>query len=137
MLGAIACGAIYLVLTPVLSGPPPIPSTVSEPSRPLAYQQSIARTAPDEAKPEEHAMAPADVTPTETAPAQDAQAALPAEGAETSAPADDMAALPPDEGAAANDPDSLPWQHSARPDPCRARHDSGWGRSHGGAAGRL
>jgi len=115
VLGAIACGAIYLVLTPVLSGPPPIPSAVSEPSRPLAYQQSIARTAPDEAKPEEHAMAPADVTPTENAPAQDVQAALPAESAETSAPANDMAALPPDEGAGANDPDSLPWQHSTGP----------------------
>ena len=126
MLGAIACGAIYLVLTPVLSPPPPIPSTVSEPSRPLAYQQKIARTEPavpdqakpeDEAKPEEHAMAPADANPTEPAPAQESQSALPDEGPDNSAPGDDMAALPPDEGAAANDPDSLPWQHAGRPGP--------------------
>ena len=137
MLGAIACGAIYLVLTPVLSGPPPIPSAVSEPSRPLAYEQSIARTAPDEAKPEEHAMAPADVTPTETAPAQDAQAALPAEGAETSAPADDMAALPPDEGACGQRSGLAAVAAFRQARSCRARHDSGWGRSHGGAAGRL
>ena len=117
VLGAIACGAIYLVLTPVLSGPPPIPSTVSEPSRPLAYEQKIARTGPaadlpDEAKPEEHAMAPGEANP--TAPAQEAPAAVPGEGAETSPPADDMAALPPDDGAAADEPDSLPWQHSGR-----------------------
>jgi SH3 domain-containing protein len=123
VLGAIACGAIYLVLTPVLSGPPPIPNRVSEASRPLAYEEKIARTsrsapAPGEARTEQHAVAPADATPTESAPAPDAQAGAPAEGAETAPPEDDMAALPPDEGAAANDPDSLPWQqHTARPGP--------------------
>lgn len=122
MLGAIACGAIYLVLTPVLSGPPAIPSKkVSEPLRPLAYEQSIARPGPaanlpDEAKPEEHAMAPADANPTQPAPAQEAPAAGPGEDAEASPPADDMAALPPDEGGAGNEPDSLPWQHSGRRD---------------------
>jgi hypothetical protein len=125
VLGAIACGAIYLVLTPVLSPPKAIPSAVSEPSRPLAYQQKIARTGPavpDEAKPEEHALAPAEAAPATPAPAsapasaQDAPAVVPGESAETSAPADDMAALPPDEGAAANDPDSLPWQHAGRPE---------------------
>lgn len=132
MLGAIACSAIYLVLTPVLS-PPSIPAAVSEPSRPLAYEQKIVRTGPaadlpdearpdeakpDEAKPEEHAMAPADTAPPPTAPApaQQAPAAVPGEGAGTSPPADDMAALPPDEGAAADEPDSLPWQHSGTHD---------------------
>lgn len=127
MLGAIACGAIYLVLAPVFSGPPPIPARVSEASRPLAYEQSIARTGPaadlpDDAKPEEHAMAPAEAASPQSAPAQaqETPAAVPVEGAETSAPADepadDMAALPPDEGAAGNEPDSLPWQHSGRRD---------------------
>jgi hypothetical protein len=121
VLGAIACGAIYLVLTPVLSGPPPIPSRVSEPSRPLAYQQKIVRSGPaepDEAKPEDHAMAPADAALPSATPAlaQESQAAAPDEGAETSPPADDMAALPPDESAAANEPDSLPWQQSRRHD---------------------
>jgi hypothetical protein len=122
VLGAIACGAIYLVLTPVLSGPPPIPARVSEPSRPLAYEQSIARTGTavdhEDAKPEEHAMAPAEAPPSQStpAPAQETPAAVPDEGAETAPPADDMAALPPDDGAAGNEPDSLPWQHSGRRD---------------------
>jgi hypothetical protein len=100
---------------------------VSEASRPLAYEQSIARSGPtanlpDDAKPEEHAMAPTDAAAPQSAPAQaqETPAAVPVEGAEISAPADepdDMAALPPDDGAAGNAPDSLPWQHSGRDDP--------------------
>jgi Bacterial SH3 domain len=121
VLGAIACGAIYLVLTPVLS-PPSIPTAVSEPSRPLAYQQKIVRSGPaepGEAQPAEHAMAPADAAPPPSTPAPalaQETPAVPGEGAETSPPADDMAALPPDEGAAASEPDSLPWQQSGRRD---------------------
>jgi hypothetical protein len=94
---------------------------VSEPSRPLAYQQKIVRADPAEpdeaeAKPEEHAMAAPDAALPSAAPAQEAPTAQPGEGAETAPPGEDMAALPPDEGAAANDPDSLPWQQSRRHD---------------------
>ena len=117
MLGAIACGAIYMVLAPVLNSKPIIKRTETEqPSRSLAYEQKIVRAvpsepAPDETKPDEQAMVPSDADPTAAAP--DGQAAVPGEGA---TPEHDMAALPPDEGAAANDPDSLPWQqHTARP----------------------
>jgi hypothetical protein len=124
VLGAIAIGAIYLVLSPVLA-PPTIPARVSEPSRPLAYEQSIARAGTavehEDAKPEEHAMAPAEAAPhSAPAPAQETPAAMPEEDAATAAPADesegDMAALPPGEGAAGADPDALPWQHSGRRD---------------------
>jgi len=104
VLGAIACGAIYLVLAPVLNSKPVIKRAESEPpSRSLAYEQKIARTvpstpAPGEATPDEQAMTPSDADPTAAAPEHD------------------MAALPPDEGAVANDPESLPWQqHAARP----------------------
>jgi hypothetical protein len=115
-------------LTPVLA-PPSIPARVSEPARPLAYEQSIARTGAtvdhEDTKPEDHAMAPADAAPPQStpAPAPEVPAAVPGEGAETAPPADDMAALPPDEGAAANDPDALPWQNARRPDPAESGMD--------------
>jgi hypothetical protein len=109
------------VLSPVFSGPPPIPARVSEPSRPLAYEQSIERTGPtvdhEDAKPEEHAMAPAEAASPQSAPAPARETSAAAEtSASADEPADDMAALPPDDGAAGNEPDSLPWQHSGRRD---------------------
>jgi len=120
VLGAIACGAIYIVLGPVFTMQPTIPAKTSEPTRALAYEQKIARTnqsapAPEAAEPEQQAAVPADAAPTEPA-AQDMQATAPGEGAGPPASQDDMAALPPDQGAPANGPDSLPWQHAGRPD---------------------
>ena len=122
-LGAVACGAIYLVLSPVLSPPPTIKRTVSEPpARALAYEQKIARSAEptaaqDATGPQKHAMTPADTNPAQLAPAQAPQNTAPADGAEAPAPAEhDMAALPPDDDAQANDPDALPWQHAGLPD---------------------
>lgn len=118
-LGAIACGAIYLVLAPVLNSKPIIKRTESAPSRSLAYEQKIARSgqsapAGDEVKPDGQAAAPADAD--QAAPAPETQAAEPAQGAANAAPEHDMAALP-HEGAPADEPDALPWQqHAARPD---------------------
>ena len=138
MLGAIACGAIYMVLAPVLNSKPIIKRTESEqPSRSLAYEQKIARavpSAPEETKPEEQAIAPSDADP--TAAAQDRQAAVPGEGA---APDQGMAALPPDEGAAASDPGFAAVAAAYRPAQLsrRARHDAGRGRPDGGAAGPI
>jgi Bacterial SH3 domain len=103
----------------LLSPQPTINRTVSEPpARPLAYEQKIARTAQppavaDADQPQQHAMAPADANPTETAPDQDAPGAAPAD--EAPASDHDMAALPPDDGAGANNPDALPWQHAGPP----------------------
>jgi hypothetical protein len=113
VLGAIACGAIYLVL----SQGPTIPVTSNEPrTRTLAYEEKITRpnaptAAPDTDATQAHATVPADSNPTQTAPAQDAQGA----GTATEDGASDMAALPPDESAEVQEPDALPWQHSARP----------------------
>ena len=122
VIGAVACGVIYVVLSPQ----PTIKRTASAPpARSLAYEQQIARpddtgAAPEEGTSQKHAMAPADTVPAETAPAKpapapDAQAAAPAED---DAPASedgssDMAWLPPDAGAEAADPDALPWQQRA------------------------
>jgi hypothetical protein len=119
-LGAIACGAIYLVLSPVLSPPPTIKRTVSEPpARALAYEQKIVRTEPSAAAPADqsrkHAITPGEANPAELAPAEAAQGAAPSDGAP--APSEhDMAALPPDDGSQADDPDALPWQHAGRPE---------------------
>ena len=123
VIGAVACGAIYVVLSP----PEPIIKRTASapPARSLAYEQQITRpdgtgAAPGEGTSQKHAMAPADAVPAETAPAKpapahDAQAAAPAED-DASASEDgssDMAGLPPDEGAEAADPDALPWQQRA------------------------
>src|SRR3990170_2248561 len=119
VIGAVVCGAIYVVLSP----PPTIKRTASAPpARSLAYEQQIVRpdgtgAAPGEGTPQKHAMAPADAVPAETAPAKpapahDAQAAAPAED-DASASEDgssDMAGLPPDEGAELAHPNPLPRQ---------------------------
>jgi len=108
------------VLSPVLSPPPTIKRTVSEPpARALAYEQKIVRTEPSAAvpaadQPQKHAIAPTDTNPAELAPAKAAQGTAPTDGAGASAE-HDMAALPPDDGAQANDPDALPWQHAGPP----------------------
>jgi hypothetical protein len=124
VIGAIACGAVYVAL---YSGPVVVKRAASKPpSRLLPYEQQIARPdqtaaapeAPD--KSEQQAMAPAAATPAGGQTGQDTQAAAPADqGADgdTSTPDDgsaDMAALPPDEGAPPN-PNALPWQHGGRP----------------------
>jgi hypothetical protein len=119
VLGAIACGAVYVVL---YSGPAVVKRADHlAPTRTLAYEQKIARTGPstelpDGAKPEEHAVAPADEASAPAAPGAavaEPQAAVPDEGTAPSEP-DDQAALPADEGAGVNDPDALPWQRTAR-----------------------
>jgi len=105
----------------VLNPTPTIKRTVSEPpARALAYEQKVAGTAPTAQtpgteQPQHHAIAPAaDSHPTEVAPAEAAQSSAPDDGA--APPAEhDMAALPPDDGAQANDPDALPWQHAGPP----------------------
>ena len=110
-----ACGAIYLVLGPILTPPPTIKRTVSvPPARALAYEQKIAGTAPsaqapEAVQPQGQALAPAaDTNPAELASPKAAQGAAP--------PAEkDMAALPPQDGGQANDPDALPWQHGGPP----------------------
>jgi hypothetical protein len=123
VIGAVACGAIYVVVSP----PEPIIKRTANtpPARSLAYEQQITRpddtgAAPGEGTSQKHAMAPADAVPAETAPAkpapaQDAQAAAPAEDDARASEdgSSDMAGLPPDEGVEAADPDALPWQQRA------------------------
>jgi hypothetical protein len=119
-MGAIALGAIYAVVSP----PQPIikPIASESPTRTLAYQQQIARpnggapAAEQDAK-QQHAMVPAEPAQAklETPAAQSApkpQAAAPArpDAAQQGNAPPDMAALPPDDAAAADDPDALPWQ---------------------------
>jgi hypothetical protein len=128
VIGAIACGAIYVVVSP----PKPIIKPVAGESsaRTLAYQQQIVRpgetataTTPDAETKQQHAMvpsepapakpAPAESKPAQSAPAPQPQAAAPT-GPDTYAPQQDMppdmAGLPPDDEAEAYDPDALPWQ---------------------------
>lgn len=128
VIGAIACGAIYAVLSP----PKPIikPVAGESPSRTLAYQQQIQRAGetapavtPGAETGQQHAMvpsepAPAKSAPAESKPAQSAPASQPQAAAPTGpgnyAPHQDippdMAGLPPDDEAGAYDPDALPWQ---------------------------
>src|SRR6266511_568304 len=118
-IAAIACGAIYVVVSP------PQPLIKRTESRPpsvlLPYEQQITRksdapAAPQESAPQDHAIAPAETTPAvaasaKTAPKPDAQAAAPAEEG-AGAPADgsaqenagnpDAARMPPGEDADAN-----------------------------------
>jgi len=68
VIGAVACGAIYVVLSP----PEPIIKRTASapPARSLAYEQQIARpdgtgAAPGEGTSQKHAMAPADAVPAE------------------------------------------------------------------------
>jgi hypothetical protein len=131
VIGAIACGAIYVVVSP----PKPIikPIAGESPSRTLAYQQQIQRAGetatPDAETKLQHAMvpsepapakpAPAESKPAQSAPAPKPQAAAPV-GPDNSAPQQDtpadMAGLPPDDEAEPYDPDALPWQQrSERP----------------------
>jgi hypothetical protein len=130
VLGAIACGAVYMVL---YSGPAVVKRTVSEPpSRTLAYEQQVNRPgaapAASEQGTQKHAMAPSEApaqpAAPQSAPAPDAQAAATEENdAEADSPAQESASpqtanLPPDEADEAGlaDPEALPWQRSARPD---------------------
>jgi hypothetical protein len=125
VIGAIACGAIYAVLSP----PKPIikPVAGESPSRTLAYQQQIQRAGeaatPGAETGQQHAMvpsepAPAKSAPAESKPAQSAPASQP-QGAAPTGPGNyaphqdippDMAGLSPDDEAGAYDPDALPWQ---------------------------
>jgi hypothetical protein len=107
------------VLGPVLSPQPIIKHTASEPpSRALAYEQKVARTTRPSPAPVDTA-APADANPAELAPAEAAEGAAPT-GDTAASSEHDMAALPPDDGAAANGPDALPWQHAAAADQAAA-----------------
>lgn len=116
VVGAIACGAIYAIVTP----PTPIikPVASDTPSRTLAYQQQIAQPKPEA---EQQAAVPAQTAAAKPAPAQAAPAkSAPAPKPEAAAPSPanrpqqaqphDMAALPPDDEGEAYDPDALPWQ---------------------------
>lgn len=133
VISAVACGAIYAVVTP----PKPIikPVVSEKPSRPLAYQQQIARPgegeqaedkAQTEGETQKHAMAPANAKPANEsqsapAPQPQPQAAAPAQQPQPPASGQhrppDMAALPPDgefdgEAQPYQDPDALPWQRA-------------------------
>ena len=113
VIGAVACGAIYAIVSPPQ---PIIKRTVSAPpARSLAYEQQITRpdataAAPAQDSSQKHAMVPDDTAPAQTAPAKPAPKH------------DARPGLPPDEGAGAADPDALPWQQRA-------------GRPHQGAPG--
>ena len=125
-IAAIACGAIYMILSPQ----PTIKRTSSEPpSRLLPYEQQIARTpdpaaAPEESAPPAHETAPAGTAAPQPGAQDPAAADQSAEttglGGSTGEDPDssDMTALPADEGADPSDPSSqLPWQNAGRPDP--------------------
>jgi hypothetical protein len=127
VISAVACGAIYAILTP----PKPIikPVVSERPSRTLAYQQQIDRpgepeqtqaNAQAEGEAQKHAMAPANAKPaqetSQSAPAAQPQAAAPAQPQQPHERVrqPDMAALPPDDEAESyDDPNALPWQHGA------------------------
>jgi len=129
VIGAIACGAIYAIVSP----PTPIikPVASANPPRTLAYQQQIVRpgetatTAMPDAETQQHALVPSESTPAKPAPAQKTpapqpKAASPA-GPDNSAHQQgmppDMAGLPRDDAAEPYDPDALPWQQRGqRPD---------------------
>jgi len=122
-IAAIACGAIYVVISP----PQPVIKRASSepPSRLLPYEQQIARApapaaSPEESAPQEHAAAPAATAAPEPGAQEspgataDIQTDAPAE--KTASP--DTTALPPDDSADQSDPAAqLPWQHAGRPDP--------------------
>jgi len=122
VIAAIACGAIYVVISP----PQPVIKRASSepPSRLLPYEQQIARApaptaAPEAGAPQEQPTAPAEATAPEPGPQESPEAtALPSDAPSDEAAASDTTALPPDEGADQSDPASqLPWQHAGRPDP--------------------
>lgn len=106
VIGAVACGAVYMALT---AGPVVVKRTDSAPpSRTLAYEEKINRgddappPAPEEAAPEQQA----------SAPVEQPQAAAPTpEGADENS---QMAALPHSGEVTVTEPGALPWQ---RPDP--------------------
>jgi hypothetical protein len=110
------------------SGPAVVKRTESAPpARALAYEQQIIRpsdtvAAPEQSAPERHAMVPADAAPAETKADQASETTAAAgEGAEAPSAEDggssDMAALPHDGDVQFSDPNALPWQRNARPDP--------------------
>jgi hypothetical protein len=116
VVGAIACGAIYAIVTP----PTPIikPVASDTPSRTLAYQQQIAQPKPEaeqqaavRAQTAAAKPAPAQAAPAKSAPAPKPEAAAPSPANRPQqAQPHDMAALPPDDEGEAYDPDALPWQ---------------------------
>ena len=133
-MAALTCGAIYMIVSPATT----VKRTVSAPpARALAYEQQIIRpgdtaAVPGQSAPEQHAMAPADAAPAGTAPAETAPAetqpdqaseitAAAGEGAEAPVSEDGgsshMAALPHDGDVQFSDPNALPWQRNASPDP--------------------
>lgn len=116
VIGAIACGAVYMALT---AGPVVVKKADTTPAaRPLAYEQQINR-------PDSSAPAPQESAPEQAAaPAEQPQAA-PAEAGQSAASNEDaaaasndeqsqMAALPHNGEVTFAEPGALPWQ---RPDP--------------------
>ena len=120
VIGAIACGAVYMALT---SGPVVVKKADTPPAaRPLAYEQQINRPdtsapAPEENAPGQQAAAPAEQP--EAAPAEADQNSAANADAEAGPSNDDpsqMAALPHNGDVTVSEPGALPWQ---KPDPAR------------------
>ena len=122
VIGAIACGAVYMALT---SGPVVVKKADTPPAaRPLAYEQQINRPdtsapAPEENAPGQQAAAPSEQP--EAAP-DEADQNSPANADAEAGPSDDnpskMAALPHNGDVTISEPGALPWQ---KPDPGQTR----------------
>ena len=107
VIGAIACGAVYMALT---SGPVVVKKADTTPAaRPLAYEQQINR-------PDNSAPAPADSAPEQQAPAALVEADQTAASNEDASNDDpSQIAAPPHNGEVTiSEPGALPWQ---KPDP--------------------
>ena len=118
VIGAIACGAVYMALT---AGPVVVrKAAVAPAARPLAYEQQINRSdssgpAPQESAPEQQAALPAEepqAAPTEAD--QNAAASETTEAPASNGDPSQMAALPHNGEVTFSQPGALPWQ---RPDP--------------------